>query len=115
MFPKKPNQLFTMPSQIEFSHSQTEFLKEAIPMMKDIYTWWETIKAAGKQVHDWEDYYMIDPDSWCYSPDVLIQEGNIDMLRSNWQETRDDYTLATRDLERYHKSKIFNDNNKNEK
>lgn len=85
--------------------SDIEFLREYMPMVKDIYEWWKTIKKAGKRVYNYDEYYMCNPDTWDYSPKMMLAEGKIELLRSNWEETYNDYADAVKELGEYKKNK----------
>jgi hypothetical protein len=82
-----------------------EFLREAMSMVKDIYVWWKTIKKAGLRVHNYDEYYMCNPDTWDYSPKTMLAEGKIELLRSNWRDTYNDYVDAVKELGDYKKNK----------
>jgi len=85
--------------------AEIEFLREAMPMVKDIYEWWKTIKKAGQRVYNYDEYYMCNPDTWDYSPKTMLAEGKIELLRSNWTDTYNDYVDAVKELGEYKKNK----------
>jgi hypothetical protein len=83
------------------------FLSQAIPMVKDIYKWWKTIKNVGIRVYKDDEYYMRNPDAWDHTPKTMVAQGNIDLLRDSWKLTYDDYVDASKVIGEY--------NNKNTK
>ena len=85
------------------------FLSQAIPMVKDIYEWWKTIKNVGIRVYKDDEYYMRNPDAWDHTPKTMVAQGNIVLLRDCWKSTYDDYVDASKVIREY------NNKNKNTK
>ena len=66
-------------------------------MVKDIYTWWKTISKAGILIHDYEEYYAVNPQNWRYTPEYLLSNNDIydfKMLEANWRDSKEEYAHA---------------------
>lgn len=86
-------------------------------MVRDIYTWWKTIRKAGILIHNNEEHYALNPQNWRYTPEYLLSNNDVydfKMLESNWEDNKEEYEFAKKILKEYEKKakKILKDHKK---
>ena len=55
---------------------------------------WPVLKEAGERLHDFSEYYSVNPDNWSYPPQYLADSDSVsdyDMLKSNYNDMKADY------------------------